>query len=136
MAGLVDKMTFVPKTWGNEIWVTNNEKYCGKVLSLDRDKYCSYHYHLIKDEVLLVTEGRVLLIYSVAPIKTYNRELIDSPGFKQTVLVAGQAWRIEPSVVHQFYGLTDAKITEFSTQHLDDDSYRITTKFIGNLAVA
>jgi quercetin dioxygenase-like cupin family protein len=128
MPGFVDKMTFAPKTWGTEVWVANSDKYCGKLLTLNKDGYCSYHYHKIKDEVLLVTEGKVLFVYSVSPVVGDN-----VPSFKQIMLSAGQAWHVEPGVVHQFYGVTDAKITEFSTQHFDDDSYRITRKFIGDL---
>ena len=38
----------------------------------------------------------------------------------------GDAIRIKPGVRHRFTGLTNAEILEFSTQHFEDDSYRIT----------
>ena len=131
MPGFIDKMTFAPKTWGSEVWVANSEKYCGKVLNLNEKGFCSYHYHLIKDEVLLVTEGKVLFVYSTAPVSKNC-----TPPFKQITLEAGQAWHVEPGIAHQFYGLSNSKITEFSTQHFDDDSYRITRKFIGDLNIS
>jgi quercetin dioxygenase-like cupin family protein len=135
MAGIVDKMIYVPKTWGNELWVVNNDKYCGKVLSLDKGGYCSYHYHLIKDEVLMVTEGRVLFIYSKTPVASEYEVLTSSPEYEQVLLEAGQAWHVTPGIIHQFYGVTPAKITEFSTQHFDEDSYRVARKFIGDLSI-
>jgi hypothetical protein len=27
-SGPVEHMTYVPKSWGSEIWVINNESYC------------------------------------------------------------------------------------------------------------
>lgn len=133
MQGFIDKMTFAPKTWGSEIWVVNSELYCGKILSLNKGGHCSYHYHILKDEVLMVTEGKVLFIYSSNPITKANGHTMGVPSFKEVVLNVGQAWHVTPGIIHQFYGLEDSKITEFSTQHFDEDSYRVTQKFIGTL---
>lgn len=36
-----DNMVYVDKSWGNELWICNNEKYCGKILNIKKD-------HLIK----------------------------------------------------------------------------------------
>jgi len=136
MPGFVDKMTYVPKTWGSEVWVANSDKYCGKILNIKKDGYCSYHYHLLKDEVLMVTEGRVLFVYSKSPVFSDQEALAYAPEYSQIVLEEGQAWHVLPGVIHQFFGLTSAKITEFSTQHFDSDSYRVTTEFIGNRGLA
>ena len=133
MAGFVEKMTYAPKTWGSEIWVANSELYCGKILNLNKGGYCSYHYHILKDEVLMVTEGKVLFVYSSDPVTKANGHTMGVPSFKEIVLNAGQAWHVTPGIIHQFYGLEASKITEFSTQHFDEDSYRVTKKFIGTL---
>lgn len=133
MPGFIDVMTYAPKTWGNEIWVINDSKYCGKILSLNKGCHCSYHFHSLKDEVLMVTEGKVLFIYSKLPVASLDTALTSFPKNDQIVLEAGQAWHVTPGIVHQFYGITDAKITEFSTQHFDSDSYRVTKELVGDL---
>ena len=40
----------VNKLWGYEIWIENNEKYCGKHLHVVPGKKCSVHYHKDKKE--------------------------------------------------------------------------------------
>lgn len=54
MKTLTDIANFVPKGWGFEKWIVNNEKYCGKILFFVKGKKCSYHYHEIKDETFYV----------------------------------------------------------------------------------
>ena len=50
---------FVPKGWGYEKWIVNNEEYCGKLLFLAKDKKCSWHFHKLKDEVFYVQSGKI-----------------------------------------------------------------------------
>ena len=57
-------MKFVPKGWGFEKWIVNNEEYCGKLLYLVKGKRCSWHYHILKDEVFYVQSGKVVVKYS------------------------------------------------------------------------
>ena len=45
------------KAWGYELWIVNNEKYCGKLLVFDKDKQFSMHYHLLKDEAWYISKG-------------------------------------------------------------------------------
>ena len=54
----------VPKGWGYEKWIVNNEAYCGKLLFFLRDKKCSWHYHVLKDEVFYVQSGKILVKFS------------------------------------------------------------------------
>ena len=44
----------VDKIWGYEIWMVNNNKYCGKILHFNGNSKFSMHYHLIKDETWYV----------------------------------------------------------------------------------
>ena len=37
-----------PKGWGDELWITNNEKYCGKILRFKKGSAFSMHYHIRK----------------------------------------------------------------------------------------
>jgi hypothetical protein len=54
-------MKFVPKGWGFEKWIVNNEEYCGKLLYFVKGKRCSWHYHELKDEVFYIQSGKILL---------------------------------------------------------------------------
>ena len=127
--GQLNTMTYAPKVWGHEIWVTNSDKYCGKVLTVRKGGFCSYHYHKIKDEVLLLIKGSIRISYCGTPVQDKpNAHISDDLKFySDTVLVPGQAWHVPPFHAHQFLALEDSEIVEFSTQHFDSDSYRITT---------
>jgi mannose-6-phosphate isomerase-like protein (cupin superfamily) len=54
---------FVPKGWGYELWITNNHRYCGKLLKIIKGKKLSWHYHVIKDEVMFCQSGEVKITY-------------------------------------------------------------------------
>ena len=45
---------YVEKGWGHEMIFATNEKYCGKILYIVKDRKCSWHYHKIKDETFCV----------------------------------------------------------------------------------
>lgn len=107
---------FVPKGWGFEKWITNNEKYCGKVLYFVKGRKCSFHYHVNKDEAFYVQSGRILLKYA---------EHDDLSTAEQLVLERGDSFRVTPGLRHQMIGLEDSELIEFSTTHDDNDSYRV-----------
>lgn len=130
--GPIKTMTYAPKSWGHEVWVTNSDKYCGKVLSVDKGGFCSYHYHKLKDEVLLLIEGRLQVFYCWTPLPDTGADHFsdDLKIYTSELLVPGQAWHVKPFHAHQFLALEHSKIVEFSTQHFDSDSYRITTSLV------
>ena len=103
-------MKIVPKIWGEEHWIANNSKYCGKKLILKKGYRCSLHYHKIKEETFYIQSGKVLM------------ELID----KKFIMNKGDFQNIKPGEWHRFTGLEDSEIFEFSTQHFDEDNYRKT----------
>ena len=45
---------YVPKGWGEELIIENNELYCGKILQFNAGCKFSMHYHMIKDETWCV----------------------------------------------------------------------------------
>ena len=58
-------MKTVKKVWGQEEWVVNNDKYCGKILTVKKGFRCSLHYHKKKHETFYVLEGNLLMeVYS------------------------------------------------------------------------
>tara|TARA_B100000700_G_C14303744_1_gene516037 strand:+ start:63 stop:404 length:342 start_codon:yes stop_codon:yes gene_type:complete len=106
----------VPKGWGYEKWIVNKPQYCGKLLYFEKDKKCSWHYHEIKDEVFYVHSGELLVTYG----DTDNIEEA-----KQITLKAGDNFHIPVGLRHQMHAIEDTEMFEFSTQHFDEDSYRV-----------
>ena len=105
----VENIGVVPKVWGHEKWLENNEKYCCKLLTLNKGYQCSLHYHKKKDETFLVTSGHVRL--------ELNGQV--------THLRPGSFVRIPPETPHRFAGIEDSVIIEISTHHDEEDSYRL-----------
>lgn len=115
---------FVSKNWGWENWLVNNEKYCGKILFVKKGKRCSWHYHKIKDETFHILSGQVTLYYHTEDCLKSNGEL-DLSRVNMMTLVEGDSFHIPIGMRHLFYGTRDSQIIEISTQHFDDDSYRL-----------
>jgi len=107
---------FVPKGWGFEKWIINCEEYCGKLLYFVKGKRCSWHYHMLKDEVFYVQSGRIKVRYS-------DRD--DWNSAESIVLGPGDNFHVARGLRHQMEALEDTELFEFSTQHFDSDSYRI-----------
>jgi len=107
---------FVPKGWGFEKWIVNNEEYCGKLLYFVKGKRCSWHYHKLKDEAFYVQSGQLLVKYS---------ERDDINAAHKLILERGDNFHVYRGLRHQMIALEDTELFEFSTQHFDEDSYRI-----------
>ena len=105
-----------PKGWGHEKWIVNTDKYCGKILFFEEGKTCSWHYHKLKDETFYVQSGEILLRYG----KTDDYDASET-----IVLKPGDKFYVRPGLRHQMTGIKDTELFEFSTQHFEDDSYRV-----------
>jgi len=104
------------KAWGHELWIINNELYCGKLLVFKKDKSFSMHFHLLKDEAWYISKGRFLYKY----IDT------ETSAEKEMTVEEGDCIHLMPGQPHQMLALTEgATIFEVSTQHFDSDSYRV-----------
>ena len=110
------EMHYVPKGWGFEKWIVNNDEYCGKLLYFVKGKRCSWHYHVLKDEVFYIQSGKMLVKYS---------DEDDLKGAKEVILERGDNFHVYRGLRHQMVALEDTELFEFSTKHLDEDSYRI-----------
>ena len=107
----------VEKKWGYELWIHNNTDYCGKLLVCTKsgNKF-SMHYHMIKDETWYVQKGAFQFDW----IDTENGERC------YTQIQEGDVIEIKKGLPHQLTALTEEAIVfEVSTQHFDEDSYRI-----------
>jgi quercetin dioxygenase-like cupin family protein len=110
------QINFVPKGWGFEKWIVNTEEYCGKLLYFVKGKKCSWHYHKLKDETFYIQSGKILLKYSDGDEMAYADEI---------VLNRGDKFHIYRGLRHQMFALEDTELFEFSTQHFEEDSYRL-----------
>ena len=113
----IEKPKKVDKAWGHELWIYNDEEYCGKLLVFeDTYKKFSMHYHMIKKESWYVQQGKFKFDW----IDTENGEL------HTDVLEIGDSVTIQRGQPHQLTSLVPKSIVfEVSTQHFDEDSYRI-----------
>ena len=116
---------FVPKGWGWESWLANNELYCGKILYVHRSKMCSYHYHKKKDETFYLLDGRIKLWYCHPSTYTLQSRVDKIDHGVQIVMEPGDCFRLPPLTRHRFKGLADSHIIEISTHHEEEDSYRL-----------
>jgi mannose-6-phosphate isomerase-like protein (cupin superfamily) len=113
---LKNEISLHPKGWGFEKWITNNDKYCGKLLHFDVGKRCSWHFHKMKDEVFYVNMGLILLKFG-------NSDEIEIS--ESIELRKGDSFHVPPGLRHQMIALEETDLFEFSTQHFESDSYRI-----------
>ena len=106
----------VGKKWGYEIWFANNDKYCGKLIAINKGKWSSegrFHYHKTKDETFFVIEGQLILEYE------------ENNNFYSITLKEDQSFRVFPTIKHRFSTDSDqCKFIEASTTHMEFDSYR------------
>jgi mannose-6-phosphate isomerase-like protein (cupin superfamily) len=105
-----------PKGWGREVWIANNDLYCGKILEIQKGKRCSLHYHKLKTESFYLRSGRLRVRIKASP---------DATEIEEFELSEGDCMDIAPGLVHQMEAIEDAELFEFSTQHFNSDSHRL-----------
>lgn len=105
----------VPKGWGEELIIENNDLYCGKLLIFKEGCKFSMHYHLLKDETWYVQSGK----FTYRWIDLRNADVIE------VVLVPGQVVRQRPGQPHQLEAIEAGTVFEVSTTHFDSDSFRV-----------
>ena len=111
-----DPIKFVSKGWGFEKWIANGPEYCGKLLFIAKGKKCSWHYHVLKDEVFYVQSGAIELVHGKDDDKSKG---------KIEILTQGDKFHMPRVTRNQMLALKDTELFEFSTQHSDDDSHRV-----------
>jgi mannose-6-phosphate isomerase-like protein (cupin superfamily) len=112
----MDSIELHLKGWGYEKWIVNKEEYCGKLLFFEEGKKCSFHYHKIKDEVFYVQSGEIEITYG------YDDDINNS---ETILLTKGERFHVPVGLRHQMKAISDTELFEFSTQHFEDDSYRV-----------
>ena len=113
-----EQRNYVEKSWGYEDWIWN-ARYCGKKLFVEKNKECSFHCHKIKDEVMYLERGKILLTYG------WDEDINSAA---ELVLTPDMAFHIPPGMWHKFRGLEESMMFEFSTHHSDKDVVRAAGK--------
>ena len=107
----------IKKVWGQEIVLTNNDKYCAKLMIVQPGFKCSLHRHLIKDETFFILEGTLGVELTVTGQTDYTK----------LTLTPGQNVHLDPKVYHRFWAESVAPVVmlEVSTPHSDNDVERL-----------
>ena len=107
--GAADGPRRVEKPWGHELIWAHTDRYVGKVLVIEAGKRLSLQRHLVKDESILVTAGRLLLT------------LEDETG---TIVVEelgpGEHRHVPTGRIHRYEAIERTELMEVSTPELDD----------------
>jgi quercetin dioxygenase-like cupin family protein len=114
--GQVFSAQIYPKGWGHELWLVNSKLYCGKILVFKDGKRCSWHFHKIKTETFYVLQGEFRIMYSMED---------DIQSANSIVLNQGQIFHVPRLMRHQMIANGDSQLIEVSTEHSENDSYRL-----------
>lgn len=99
----------VEKPWGHEVIWAETDLYVGKILFIEAGEALSLQYHEVKDETLYLLEGT--MSFFTGPV---DGEL------EEVTLEEGDNFRVRPFTVHRMVAVTDVRMLEASTNHLDD----------------
>ena len=109
-----EQRVYVEQPWGHEDWIWNG-RYCGKKLTVHKNKSTDWIYHKVKDKVLYVESGSILLTY----------------GYDEDVLLASTltlgidaAFHVPPGMFHSIKALEESRLLELSTHHNEKDVIR------------
>ncbi|MBD3262501.1 MAG: cupin domain-containing protein [Candidatus Altiarchaeales archaeon] len=94
----------VEKPWGREIRFAHEPEYIGKIIEVKEGHKLSLQYHEEKKETMYVLSGRMLLTL----------------GDEQHEVGEGESITFNPQIVHRVEALSDLRIIEVSTSHMDD----------------
>ena len=121
--------SFIPKGWGYEQVIVNNDMYAGKLLHFVAGKRCSIHYHKIKNETFFLRNGHIEIYFydDAEELERILKKGKHSPHeiMEKFELHPGHVFDVPVGRVHQMVAVQDSDLFEFSTTHFDSDSYRI-----------
>ena len=99
----------VDKPWGHEEVFAETSSYVGKILFIRKGEALSLQYHEVKEETLRVLDGALELV--VGP---------DPDSLETHLLESGAVFHVTPGTLHRMIAVSDCRLLEVSTNHLDD----------------
>lgn len=99
----------VDKPWGHEEIFAETAGYVGKILFIRQGEALSLQYHEVKEETLRVLDGELELVSGPSADRLESHHLGPETVF-----------HISPGTLHRMVALTDCRLLEVSTNHLDD----------------
>lgn len=125
-----EDIKWIPKLWGGEKIICNNEFYCGKLLIFMKGRRASLHYHCNKREHFFLKTGKLEVWFS----DELNRveKFMNAHGtdglydiLEKEILEQGDVFYVPPKRLHMIHALSDSELFEFSTHDELSDSYRL-----------
>jgi mannose-6-phosphate isomerase-like protein (cupin superfamily) len=98
----------VEKPWGHELIWARTDRYVGKILHVAAGHVLSLQYHERKDESIYVLSGEIILRLQRGETLIERR------------LGQGEAFHIQPKLIHQFEAVVTSDLLEASTPEIDD----------------
>jgi mannose-6-phosphate isomerase len=99
----------VDKPWGHELIWAHTAAYVGKILVIEAGKRLSLQKHLIKDESILVSSGRLRLWLEG-----------DDGEIRTEELGPGESRHVPTGRIHRYEAIERTELMEVSTPELDD----------------
>jgi mannose-6-phosphate isomerase-like protein (cupin superfamily) len=99
----------VDKPWGHELIWAHTDRYVGKILVIEAGRRLSLQRHLVKDESIYVSSGRLRLYLEDDQGTIFVEEL--GPG---------ESRRVPTGRVHRYEAIARCELIEVSTPELDD----------------
>jgi mannose-6-phosphate isomerase-like protein (cupin superfamily) len=106
----------VDTAWGREHVLTNQPKYCAKILEVDGGMTCSLHRHKVKEETFIVLTGSGWIETTLDP----------AARTEPVRLGTGCFVHLEAGTWHRFWTEDHLVMLEVSTHHDDKDVERET----------
>ena len=94
----------VEKPWGHELIWARTDRYVGKILHVEAGHVLSLQYHERKDESIYVLAGEIILRLQRGETLIERR------------LGQGEAFHIQPKVIHQFEAVVTSDWVNLETQ--------------------
>jgi mannose-6-phosphate isomerase-like protein (cupin superfamily) len=101
--------TVIPKPWGHELVWAHTDRYVGKILHIKAGEALSLQYHRVKDETIMVLQGRMQLLY-----------FADGEDQRSRDLAPRETFHIPAGLRHRFIAIEDTDVLEVSTTELED----------------
>lgn len=99
----------VDKPWGHELIWAHTGAYVGKILVIEAGRRLSLQKHLVKDESILVSSGRLRLWLEG-----------DDGEIRTEELGPGESRHVPTGRIHRYEAIDRCELLEVSTPELDD----------------